>query len=158
MYTLANGQTTRVGSGDLSAPQRANMRIDEILRLRDAGAGEIVSQAESPLGLGRYTIRFTLSDGETVDLHTQYPPSTRRQREAIFAETRDLKTKGRFTVHKPQVVPGSGVWGILQYTLADGRAVSHYEQVPTDLITSDGRHIVTPGTGELVEIAGSTRE
>jgi hypothetical protein len=61
-------------------------------------------------------------------------------------------------VREPQVLPGSGVWGILRYTLADGRTVNHYEQVPTDLITSDGRHIVMPGTGELVEIAGTGRD
>ena len=158
MYTLEDGQTTRVGEGDLSAAQKANMQIDEILRIRDEGAGEIIAQSESPLGLGGFTIRFTLADGETVDLHTLYPPSTRRQREAIFVETRELRTKRRFTVHEPQVLPGSGVWGILHYTLDDGRAVSHYEQVPTDLITSDGRHIVTPGTGELVEIAGAVQD
>jgi hypothetical protein len=158
MYTLEDGQTTRVGEGNLSAAQKANMQIDEILRLRGEGAGEIIAQSESPLGLGRFTIRFTLADGETVDLHTLYPPSTRQQREAIFAETRELKTKRHFTVHEPQVLPGSGVWGILQYTLDDGRAVSHYEQVPTDLITSDGRHIVTPGTGELIEIAGTVQD
>ncbi|MHC4717674.1 MAG: hypothetical protein ACYS5V_11940 [Planctomycetota bacterium] len=153
MYTLANGQTTRVGQGDLSVMQRANMRIDEILRLRDLGGGEIIARRESPLGLAAFTIRFTLSDGETVDLHTMYPPGTRQQREAIFAETRALKTQRRFQVREPQVLPGAGVSGILVYVLSDGRSVRHFEQVPTDLITSDGTHIKTPGTGELVEIA-----
>jgi hypothetical protein len=157
-YTLANGQSMRVGEGNLSGEQRANMRIEEILRLRDEGAGAIVSRGESPLGLGGFTIRLTLAGGETVDLHTLYPPGTRQQRRAIFAETRQLKAQRHFEVREPQVLPGSGVWGILGYTLADGRAVAHYEQVPTDLITCDGRHVVMPGTGELVEITGAAND
>ncbi|MHC4415274.1 MAG: hypothetical protein ACYS0G_08325 [Planctomycetota bacterium] len=153
-YTLVSGETMTLGGGAPSARQRANMRIDEIQRLRDEGAGEIVARSESPLGLGGFTIRFTLFDGETVDLRTVYPPGTREDREAIFAETRKLKAQRRFSVTRAQVAPVSGVWGILIYTLSDGRSVRHYEQVPTDLITSDGRHIVMPSTGETVEIAG----
>ncbi|MHC4218249.1 MAG: hypothetical protein ACYSU7_07295 [Planctomycetota bacterium] len=151
-YTLGDGGTTRVGEGDLSIRQKADMRVDEIRRLRDIGAGEIIAQRESPLGMGGFTIRFTLAGGETVDLRTMYPPCTRQQREAIFAETRELKAQRKFEVREPQVLPGAGVGGILVFVLSDGRSVSHYEQVPTDLITSDGTHIVTPATGALVEI------
>jgi hypothetical protein len=154
-YTLESGETTTVGEGALSNRQRANMQIDEIQRLRDAGAGQIVSQRESPLGLGVFTIRFTLSDGETVGLNTLYPPGTREEREAIFAETRALKAQRRFSVEEAHVLPGSGVWGRLLYTLSDGRSVVHYEQVPTELISSDGRFVVMPGIGEAVEITGS---
>jgi hypothetical protein len=152
-YALADGQTTRVSQGELSPAQRIAMRIDEIMELRDAGAGTVVDQHESPLGMGGYTIRFTLHDGQTVDLRTVYPPGTREQRAAIFAETRTLREKRRFTVQRPQVLPGTGVWGLLRYALADGRTVVLYEPVPTDLITDDGRHVVTPGTGELLDIA-----
>jgi hypothetical protein len=154
-YTLEGGGTVTVAEGAPSGPQRAAMKLDEIQRLRDAGAGEIVSRDQSRLGLGSFTIRFTLADGRRVDLHAVYPPGTRRQREAIFAETRKLTAQRRFTVVEARAVPGSGVGGILAYTLADGRRVDHFEPVPTDLITSGGTHVVQPGTGELLEIAGA---
>lgn len=153
-YTLANGETITVGEGNLSTAQRANMWIDEIQRLRSAGAGEVLSQTESPLGLGCFTIRFALPNGETVDLQTVYPPSTRQEREAIFAEIRELKSQRRFSVKEARVVSGSGVWGRLVYSLSDGRTVVHYEPVPTDLISSDGRRIAIPGTGEFIDITG----
>jgi hypothetical protein len=154
-YTLTGGETTTVGQGALSPAQRAAMRIDEIQQLRDAGAGEIVSEGEALLGLGAFTIRFTLADGETVDLRTTYPPGTRQEREAIFAETRQLKALRRFSVETPQVLPAAGVGAVLVYTLSDGRTVRHFEQVPTELISSDGTRIVLPHTGESVEITRS---
>lgn len=152
-YTFDEGETMTVGEGDLSGAQRTNMRFDEIQRLRNTGAGEVISQAESSQGLGRYTIWFAFSDGETVELQTVYPPGTRQEREAIFAEIRELKSQRRFSVKEARVVPGSGVWGRLVYSLTDGRSVAHFEQVPTDLITSDGRRIVKPAKGEVIDIA-----
>lgn len=153
-YTLKSGETMTIGDGALSDTQSTNMRFDEIRRLRDAGAGEVISQAESSQGLGRFTIRFAFSDGETVDLQTVYPPSTRRERDAIFAEIRALKSQRRFSVTEAEVAPGSGVWGRLVYSLSDGRTVVHDQPVPTDLISSDGRRIAIPGTEEFIDIAG----
>ena len=150
-YTLQSGETMTVGEGDLSDEQAANMQMGEIQQLRDTGEGEIVARRDSPLGLGRFTIRFTLSDGQTVDLTTWYPPSTRQEREAIFAETRKLKAQRRFTVDDVRVDAG-WVWGRLSYTLSDGRSVTHYEQVPTDVISSDGTRIVIPEIGESTKI------
>ncbi len=153
-YTFDDGETMTVGESDFSGVQRTTLRIDEVQRLRDAGAGEVISQAESPQGLGRFTIRFAFSDGETVDLQTVYPPGTRQERDAIFAETRELKAQRLFSVTEARVAPGAGVWGRLVYSLSDGRSVVHYEPVPTDLISSDGRRIAIPGTGEFIDIAG----
>lgn len=151
-YTLASGETMNMGEGALGRAQKANMRADEIQRLRDNGAGEIISQSESDIGLGRFTIRFTLSDGQTVDLQTSYPPGTRQERTAIFAETRELRAQRRFTVSNARGDPESGVWGVFLYTLSDGRSVGHFEQVFSDMISSDGAHIVIPGSGETIEI------
>jgi len=141
-YTLADGRTETVGESALSTKQKANMKVDEILALRDAGAGEIVSQVPFPMGLGKYVVRFTLSDGQTVDLSAIYPPGTREEREKIFAETRALKQQLRFrAVDSPSVNPDGSVWGILQYTLADGRVVGIVEEVPKGAITPDGTHV-----------------
>ena len=151
-YTLASGETMHVGESALSRAQKATMRADEIQQLRDNGGGEIISQSESDIGLGRFTIRFTLSDGQTVDLQTSYPPGTCQERTAIFAETRELRAQRRFTVSNPRGDPESGVWGVCLYTLSDGRSVGHVEQVFSDMISSDGAHIVIPGSGETIEI------
>ena len=153
-YTLSNGQQTSVG-GSLSPKQRENMRVDEIMGLRDAGAGDIVAQCEFPIGLDSYTLRFTLSDGETVDLQTYYPPSTRAERETIFGETRALKARLEFTVLNASLLvenPDYGVWGVLQYTLADGRTVGITEGIPNEVISPDGTLVVVPETGERVII------
>ena len=123
-YTLSTGETQRVGSGQPTEKQAENMALDEIRELRDAGAGEIIDEQPSELGMGRYVIRFTLSDGRIVDLTTVYPPSTRDQCRRMFAEMWQLKTAGQFEVLDPYrvpEVPEQGVWGILRYTLADGR-------------------------------------
>lgn len=139
-FTLANGQTFKLNEGELSEKQKVSMRWEEISALRDAGAGEIISQEPSHKGLGKYTIRFTLSDGQTVDLTTTYPPGTRQERETIFAETRALKKQLRFTVEDTQELSG-GIWGLLRYTLADGRTVGIMEQVPRDALAPDGKHV-----------------
>ena len=140
--------------------QAENMRIDEIMELRDAGEGEIISQDEFPkgVGLGRYTIRFTLSDGRTIDLETCYPPSTKQQREAIFAETRELKEKLDFSVRLACSDPSDPlgrVWGILRYKLSDGRTVGVTDTIPPEVISPDGKHVVMPGTEEQLEIQGT---
>ncbi len=143
-YTLADGTVERVGQGMLTDKQKANVRVDEILALRDAGAGEIISQQPWRTGLGQYTVRFTLSDGRTVDVVVNYPPGTREEREAIFAETRELKRQLRFVVDKPDKNAEGDVWGVLRYTLADGREVGIVEQVPAEAVTPDGNHVAVP--------------
>ena len=154
-YTLSNGEINRVGSGGPTGKQAENMRLDEITKLRDSGAGEIVSEEPSSTGMGRYVIRFTLSDGETIDLTTAYPPSTREERTRIFAEMWQLKQQRRFNVlnpwHTPEA-PEEGVWGILQYTLSDGRTVGTVEHLPAELISEDGQFVVLPGSDERIAI------
>ena len=160
-YTQSNGEKSTVGSGRPAGKQAENMRIDEIMRLRDAGAGEIVDQGPFPIGLGKYTIRFTLSDGQTVDLETFYPPGTRDEREQIFAEMRELKAALRFAVRSAYVYlanPETGVWGTLQYTLADGRVVGAAEQLPPEVISEDGTQVVIPGAEEPIAIQGASAE
>lgn len=125
----------------------------------DAGAGDVIVESPSPMGLGRYTIRFTLA-GRTVDLQTWYPPGTREEREAIFVETRRLKADLRFAVNQASVSvenPEEGVVGTLRYTLADGRTVSIVEQIPADAVTPDGTFVVVPDAGETlsVELGGT---
>ena len=157
-YELSNGQTNTVGSGQPSALQAENMRLDEILELRNAGEGEIISEQPAPIGMGRYTIRFTLSDGETVDLQTVFPPSTKEEREAIFAEMQELKQQLRFKVIDPYVDPENhlvGVWGLLQYTLADGRTVGSASQVPPEAISEDGTQVILPELKEPIAIEGA---
>ena len=143
-YTLSNGETSVVGSGRPSDKQAENMRIAEIMALRDAGAGELLLSEWSSIGLGKYTIRFTLSDGQTIDLCTYYPPGPREEREAIFAETRRLKDELRFTVEDPRSTDGGWVFGLLRYTLSDGRVVGISEQVPAEAITADGALVAVP--------------
>jgi hypothetical protein len=154
-YTLSSGEITRVGSGPPSGKQAENMRINEIMKLRDSGAGEILSERPSPSGMGLYVIRFTLSDGETIDLTTTYPPSTREERDKIFAEMWQLKQQRRFNVLNPwhtSDAPEEGVWGILQYTLSDGRIVGTVERLPDELISEDGQFVVLPGSDERIVI------
>lgn len=144
-YSLSDGSTQTAAHGVLSPKQKANMRAEEILALRDAGAGEIISEWPGSLGLGNYKIRFTLSDGKTVDLKTYYPPGPRLDRETIFAETRELKKQLRFAVERPRGSESSGgVWGILHYALADGRTVGITERVPKEALTPDGKHVAVP--------------
>jgi hypothetical protein len=144
-YTLSDGSTEMVGQGIVDPRQKANLRVEELLALRDTGAGEIISQQPGPLGLGNFVIRFTFSDGQTIDLKTYYPPGTREDREKIFAETRELKKQLRFAVQDPHG-PGSdgNVWGILHYTLADGRTVGMSESVPKEALTPDGKNVAVP--------------
>ena len=159
-YTLANGEVHTVGSGGPRGKQAENMRIDEIMELRNAGEGELISQSEFRfrIGLGRYTIRFTLADGQTVDLMTNYPPGTKDQREAIFAETRALKEQLRFSVEHANFDPSDPhgkVWGVLQYELSDGRTVGISQTIPPEVISSDGKYVVMPGSEEQLEIQGT---
>jgi hypothetical protein len=144
-YTLSDGTTVTVGQGIPAPKQKANMRVEEIMALRDAGAGVIISERPSAIGLGQYTIRFTLSDGQTVDLTTYFPPGTRQERERIFAETRELKQQLRFAVDDPRGPNSSGdIWGLLHYTLADGRTVGITEKVPKEALTPDGKQVAVP--------------
>ncbi len=146
-YTLGDGQVTTVGAAELTEQQAANMRIDEIMELRDSGAGEVSAHQETPIGLGNYTVRLTLADGTTVDLTTWYPPGTRRERQAIFAETRQLKDALRFTVDgafQAAEESATGVWGLLRYELADGRTVGIIEPVPAAIVSEDGTGVVMP--------------
>jgi hypothetical protein len=157
-YTLSNGEVETVGGGDLTEKQMANMRIDEITQLRESGAGEVIEHRDLPIGLGGYTIRFTLSDGQTVDLTTWYPPGTRAEREAIFAETRELKSRLRFTVDEAfgiEEYPEQGTWGLLRYTLADGRAVGIIERIPDEVVSDDGTQVEMPDGSASAPAPGS---
>lgn len=158
-YELSDGSTDRLGQNRPTGKQAENMRIDEIMKLRDAGAGELVSEMPSEIGLGQYTIRFTLSDGQTVDLTANYPPGPREQREAIFAETEELRSQLRFAVLSPHINPQNaeaGVWGVLRYELADGRTVGLVQRVPDEAISEDGRFVVLPDLDEPVAIMGAS--
>jgi hypothetical protein len=158
-YELGDGTTTELCQGRPTGKQAENMRIDEIMELRDAGAGEVVSEQPFVIGLGRYTIRFTLSDGQAVDLTANYPPGKREEREALFAETEELKSQLRFTVLNPHVdpqQPEAGVWGLLRYELADGRTVGLVQRVPDEAISEDGRFVVLPDLAEPVAITGAS--
>lgn len=82
------------------------------------------------------------------------------ERGQIIAETQQLKTAWLFTVLKPWRTverPVDGVWGLLRYTLADGRMVGITEQVPADVISEDGTEIVQPETHEVTEIRTAER-
>lgn len=157
-YMQSDGETTSVGSGRPTGKQAENMRIDEIMRLRDTGAGKIIEEHPFPIGMGKYTIRLTLSDGKTVDLETFYPPGTREEREQIFAEMRKLKAALRFTVLHAcfdEANPKAGVWGTLQYQLADGRTVGATEQIPPEVISEDGTQVVMPDLEAPIVIEGA---
>jgi hypothetical protein len=149
-YTLGSGTKISVGDGGPNPAQRENMRLDEIERLRDGGAGETLSEKEFPIGLGLFTLRFTLSDGQTVDISTNYPPGTRAEREAIFDEVAQLKQARQFTVLTAERLPNGQVYGTLRYTLADGRTVGIVGEVPPDVISADGDYIST-GASESPE-------
>jgi hypothetical protein len=143
-YTLSDGRTRSVG-GDLTERQARNMRIGDLMELRDSGSGQIVSRTDSSIGLGNYILRFTLPDGQDLDLMTRYPPGPRKDREAIFTETRALKKALQFTVLQPNrhtSASPSKVWAILRYTLADGRTVGISEQVPPEIISADGKSLL----------------
>jgi hypothetical protein len=158
-YELGDGTITQLCQGRPTGEQDENMRIDEIMELRDAGAGEVINEQPFVIGLGRYTIRFTLSDGQTVDLTANYPPGKREEREAIFAETEELRSQLRFTVLNPHVdpkQPEAGVWGILRYELADGRTVGLVQRVPDEAISEDGQFVVLPDLAEPVAITGAS--
>lgn len=144
-YKLSSGVTKMVGEGQLTEKQASNIHLDEILKLRDAGAGELISQRPGSIGLGEYKIRFTLSDGSTADVKTNYPPAPRAERDAIFAETRKLKEQRQFAVRNASspAQPNALMFGILRYKLADGRMVGIVESVPPDMITPDGKNVVS---------------
>ena len=160
-YTQSTGEKSVVGSGAPSGQQAENMRLDEIMQLRDAGEGEIVHQRPLPIGMGKYTLRFTLSDGVIVELETYFPPTTRAERDAIFAEMRTLKAAHRFSVLNAMFDPANalaGVWGTLQYELADGRVVGATEQIPPELISEDGTQVVMPDELAPIPIEGADQE
>lgn len=157
-YDRGDGRTNAVGSGKPTGKQAENMRIDEIMQLRDAGEGEVLSHKPLPIGMGQYVIRLTLSDGVAVDLETYFPPSTGEQRERIFTEMRQLKAELDFTVlHASfdKAQPEAGVWGTLVYRLADGRTVGASEQVPPEVISEDGAQVVMPAMNEPLSIQGA---
>jgi hypothetical protein len=81
-------------------------------------------------------------------LKANYPPGTRAERGAIFVETRQLKAAHRFSVEGASSNPDGSVWGVLRYTLADGRQVGIAEQVPPDMVTPDGKSVITTETDQ----------
>ena len=160
-YTQSNGAKTVVGSGRPVGLQAENLRVDEITQLRDAGEGRVIEHYPFLIGMGKYTIRLTLSDDTTVDLQTFFPPGTLDERERIFEEMRELKASLRFTVLNAFVDsanPMMGVWGNLRYELADGRIVGASEQLPMEVISEDGTQVVMPDQETTIPIAGTKRE
>lgn len=157
-YTHSDGTKQVVGSGRPAGEQARNMQLDEIMQLRDDGAGEIVAQEPFAIGMAKYTLRFALSDGASFDLQTFFPPGTREERERIFGEMRELKAALQFEVLSAFVDPGNplmGVWGNARYHLADGRFVGATEQLPPDVISEDGLSVVMPGRPDALPIAGA---
>jgi len=157
-YTLTNSKTSRVGGNTLTEKQAQNMRITEIMKLRDAGAGTIIIQKEFPIGLGLYTLRFTLSDGQTIDLQTYYPPAPRKDRDAIFTETRALKKQLKFFILDADRIGTTAkdpVYGTIRYKLSDGRSVGIKEQIPVQLISPDGQYVINPENQEKTTIGSS---
>ncbi len=151
-YRLSDGTCQSMSSGRPSGLQAKNMRIDEIDQLRDAGQGQLIASEDFPIGLGRFNIRFTLSDGKTVDLVTNYPPGTRQERETIFAETRTLKRECQFKVDNASRDSHGRVHGLLQYKLADGRVVGITEDLPEGVISPDGKGVVVGETEHTAAI------
>jgi hypothetical protein len=146
-YTLSGGDTIRAEENDFDSAQVACARtlpLDEIARLRDAGAGTIIAREESPFGLGDFTIRFALSDGRALNVQTHYPPGTRAERDAIFAETRRLRSELRFAVLDPRSTPSGRVFAVLRYALADGRVVGIVENVPDEAVSADRSKVLLP--------------
>jgi hypothetical protein len=99
------------------------MHLEEIERLRGEGGGRLVSQRESPLGLGSFKIAFTLSSGEEIVLDTQYPPGPASDRESIFSQIREQQKWGSGRILKLSLDENGMLSGIVQYTLSDGRQV-----------------------------------
>jgi hypothetical protein len=152
--TLGDGTNETMNTNVVTGKQRTNLRLDEILALRDAGQGQLVGRGSDPERPGLYSVRYTLSDGRTVDIDTTCPPCTRQQREAMFAEIRQLKEGFRFSVREP--VRKSGVVrGVLRYNLSDGRTLELYDFVPREAISADGKYVVVPGSAEKVEIGAT---
>jgi hypothetical protein len=156
-YAYSDNTMSNVCQDTLSDAQAERMRIAEILWLRDEGAGQIVSHREYPLGLGRYSIAYELSDGQTVTLTTYFPPAPRKEREAIMAETLRLRNEGLFHVANPRAVAGDEVliYAKIRYELADGRIVWLTEQVPPQYISEDGQYVVLPNSEENIPISQS---
>jgi hypothetical protein len=74
------------------------------------------------------------------------------------AEMRGLKTALRFTVRDAyfdKANPEAGVWGTLQYQLADGRTVGAKEQLPPEIISEDGTQVVMPDMEAPITIEGA---
>lgn len=141
----------------LSQKQRDNMRIGELLKLHDAGEGELVKTRPFQRGGGSfYYIRYTFADGGHQVVQTWLPPGSRADREAIFAETRALKKMQLFSVSNPYLSPSEepGREGemVLEadftYKLSSGEEVTIFEKVPAELISADGKHVLMPGAEE----------
>lgn len=156
-YAYSDNTMSNVCQDTLTDAQAERMKIAEILRLRDEGAGQIVSHRKYPLGLGRYRIAYQLSDGQELTLTTYFPPAPRAEREAIMAETLRLKEEGCFHVANPRAVAGDEelVYAKMRYELADGRIVWLTEQIPPQYISEDGQYVVLPESEENIPISGS---
>jgi hypothetical protein len=144
-YTLGDERTSVVGANMLAPAQAKNMQSAALLALRAEGAGEVLEHRPTPIGLGTYIVRFQLEDGTAVDLRLNYPPMTAAELDAIFAEMRAHYAARRFRVLDPS---RSGdmdiVAATLVYELADGTTAGAVQQVPPDLISEDGQHVISP--------------
>ncbi len=146
----------------LTEKQRENMRIDETLRLHDAGEGELVRKRPHKHGDGCfYDIRYTFADRGSTVVQAWHPPGPREDRAMMFAEARKLRDERRFTVidatafrAHPEIDGDTRmkVFGDLRYELSNGHTVTLFERIPDSLISRDGKHVVVPDSAEDVPI------
>jgi catechol 2,3-dioxygenase-like lactoylglutathione lyase family enzyme len=155
-YDFGNGNQSTIGQGKLPTRPEELQRAQEIIAQYEAGLGEVVSHTKHGMGMGTYTLRFVLSDGQTTEVETQFPPGPRADREAVFAETAAYLQSGRFTVNNASLESGDQVWGLVTFRLADGRTVGLVEHIPAKFISPDGKHVVLPDADDSLEIDGAT--
>jgi hypothetical protein len=122
-YTLSDAKKMTMGMSRPTGLQAEAMHLEEIERLRGEGGGRLVSQRESPLGLGSFKIAFTLGSGEEIVLDTEYPPGPASDRERIFEEIRKQQKGGSGRILELNLDETGMLSGLVQYTLSDGRRV-----------------------------------
>jgi hypothetical protein len=154
-YALRDDEALIITHDALSAEQAQYMQIEELLARYNAGEGKVVSYRDHPMGLGFYRIHFALTDGHAVELETMFPPGLRKEREAIMAETWELRARGRFVVHNPSADSDGSAYGLLQYTLKDGRTVGLVEELPPELLSADGQYLMLPDLERPIELEGA---
>ncbi len=57
-----------------------------------------------------------------------------------------------FSVLEPVRAANGVVRGIVRYDLSDGRTIELPERIPREVISTDGKYVVVPGSSEKIEI------